>query len=95
MKLITNVYRSKRKEGMYLYVEKSAGLENLPAALLKQFGTPEHAMVLVLTPEKKLANADIRKVIKAVQTEGFYLQMPSKNDQMMAEIAEKNSKMPR
>jgi hypothetical protein len=95
MKLITNVYRSKRKEGMYLYIEKSAGLENLPAALLKQFGTPEHAMVLVLTPEKKLANADIRKVIKAVQTEGFYLQMPSKNDQMMAEIAEKNSKMPR
>ena len=95
MKLITNVYRSKRKEGMYLYVEKSAGLENLPAALLKQFGTPEHAMVLVLTPEKKLANADIRKVIKAVQTEGFYLQMPSKNDQPMAEIAEKNSKMPR
>jgi hypothetical protein len=95
MKLITNVYRSKRKEGMYLYIEKSAGVENLPAALLKQFGTPEHAMVLVLTPEKKLANADIRKVIKAVQTEGFYLQMPSKNDQMMAEIAEKNSKMPR
>lgn len=95
MKLITNVYRSKRKEGMYLYIEKSAGLENLPAALLKQFGTPEHAMVLVLTPEKKLANADIRKVIKAVQTEGFYLQMPSKNDQTMAEIAEKNSKMPR
>jgi hypothetical protein len=95
MKLITNVYRSKRKEGMYLYIEKSAGLENLPAALLKQFGTPEHAMVLVLTPDKKLANADIRKVIKAVQTEGFYLQMPSKNDQMMAEIAEKNSKMPR
>jgi hypothetical protein len=80
---------------MYLYIEKSAGLENLPAALLKQFGTPEHAMVLVLTPDKKLANADIRKVIKAVQTEGFYLQMPSKNDQMMAEIAEKNSKMPR
>lgn len=95
MKLITNVYRSKRKEGMYLYIEKSAGLENLPAALLKQFGTPEHAMVLVLTPDKKLANADIGKVIKAVQTEGFYLQMPSKNDQMMAEIAEKNSKMPR
>jgi uncharacterized protein YcgL (UPF0745 family) len=95
VKLITSVYRSKRKAGMYLYVEKSAGLENLPDALLKQFGIPEHSMVLVLTPDKKLANADAEKVIQAVKTEGFYLQMPPRVDQLMSEIAEKNSKMPR
>ena len=95
MKLITSVYRSKRKEGMYLYVEKSIGLENLPDALLKQFGIPEHSMVLVLTPEKKLANADAEKVIQAIKAEGFYLQMPPRVDQIMSEIAEKNSKMPR
>ena len=95
MKLIVSVYSSKRKEGMYLYVEKSEGLETLPEPLLKQFGVPEHAMVLVLTPEKKLANADVEKVIQAVQNEGFYLQMPPRVDQIMSEIAEKNSKMPR
>jgi uncharacterized protein YcgL (UPF0745 family) len=95
VKLIVSVYRSKRKEGMYLYVEKSEGLETLPEPLLKQFGVPEHAMVLVLTPEKKLANADVEKVMQAVQAEGFYLQMPPRIDQIMSEIAEKNSKMPR
>lgn len=95
MKLIVSVYRSKRKEGMYLYVEKSEGLETLPEPLLKQFGVPEHAMVLVLTPEKKLANADVEKVMQAVKNEGFYLQMPPRVDQIMSEIAEKNSKMPR
>jgi hypothetical protein len=52
-------------------------------------------MVLVLTPDKKLANADVEKVIKAVQTEGFYLQMPPRIEQIMSEIAENNSKMPR
>jgi uncharacterized protein YcgL (UPF0745 family) len=95
MKLITSIYRSKRKEGMYLYVEKSVGVENLPEALLRQFGKPEHAMVLVLTPEKKLAYADVEKVIQAVQEQGFYLQMPPVIDGVMSAIAEKNSKMPR
>jgi uncharacterized protein YcgL (UPF0745 family) len=95
MKLITSIYRSKRKEGMYLYVEKSVGVDNLPEALLRQFGTPEHAMVLVLTPDKKLAYADVKKVIKAVQEQGFYLQMPPVIDGAMSAVAEKNSKMPR
>jgi uncharacterized protein YcgL (UPF0745 family) len=95
VKLIVSVYRSKRKEGMYLYVEQNKGLETLSEPLLKQFGVAEHAMVLVLTPEKKLANADVEKVIQAVQNEGFYLQMPPRVDQIMSEIAEKNSKMPR
>jgi uncharacterized protein YcgL (UPF0745 family) len=52
-------------------------------------------MVLVLTPEKKLANADVETGMQAVQNEGVYLQMPPRVDQIMSEIAEKNSKMPR
>ena len=76
MKLISAVYRSPRKEGMYLYVDKKENLERVPESLLKQFGQPEFAMTLLLTPERKLARAKAGEVIDAIHAEGFYLQMP-------------------
>ncbi len=76
MKLISSVYRSPRKEGMYLYVDKKENLERVPETLLKQFGQPEFSMTLLLTPERKLARAKAGEVIDAIKAEGFYLQMP-------------------
>ncbi|MBB3046512.1 hypothetical protein FHR99_000748 [Litorivivens lipolytica] len=76
MKVIVSIYRSPKKEGMYLYVEKSEGLERVPEPLLKQFGAPELAMTLVLTPERKLARAEAPKVLESIADQGFYLQMP-------------------
>jgi uncharacterized protein YcgL (UPF0745 family) len=93
MKVICSVYRSPKKEGMYLYVEKQEGLERVPETLLKQFGNPQMAMTLVLTPEKKLALADVEKVLEALQEQGFYLQMPPRPDQAMSSIHARNNKM--
>ena len=76
MKVISEIYRSPKEEGMYLYVNKSEGLSRVPDALLKRFGKPQQAMVLVLTPEKKLARASVEKVIESLQTQGYYLQLP-------------------
>lgn len=96
MKTICSVYRSPKKEGMYLYVEKAKGLNDVPEALLKQFGKPEHAMVLVLQPEKKLARVDALAVLESLKEKGFYLQMPPVvEDDYMRAIHEKNSKIGR
>jgi uncharacterized protein YcgL (UPF0745 family) len=76
MKKLCSVYRSPRKEGMYLYVEKSDELSRVPEPLLKQFGTPELAMTLALHPERKLARATAEEVLAAIEENGFYLQMP-------------------
>ncbi len=76
MKLICEVFRSSRKEEMYLYVEKSQGLKNLPEVLLKQFGEAESVMTLMLTPDKKLARVNAVEVLEKIETEGFFLQMP-------------------
>jgi len=83
MKLICQLYRSPRKQEMYLYVEKSRGLEDVPAALLTQFGEPEELMVLVLTPEKKLARANVEQVIEEISNSGFYLQMPPTSAELL------------
>lgn len=76
MKLICEVFRSSRKEEMYLYVDKAQGLKDLPEVLLKQFGEAESVMTLLLTPDKKLARVDAAEVLQKIESEGFFLQMP-------------------
>ena len=94
MKKICTIYRSPKKEGMYLYVDKAQDLTRVPDALLKQFGKPEHAMVLLLHPERELANVDVMQVISDIDEKGFFLQMPPvQQDDYMKSIHEKNNKM--
>ena len=71
-----SVYRSPNKEGMYIYVPKNDPFEQVPEALLQQFGTPGHVMDLLLTPERSLARVDVREVMAAVGNQGYFLQMP-------------------
>lgn len=73
---LCQIFKSPRKEQMYLYVDKDRGLEDVPEALLATFGEPESVMLLQLTPQKKLARADAAEVMAAIDKEGFYLQMP-------------------
>ena len=74
--LVCEVFRSPRREGMYLYVDKAEGLARVPEALLKTFGTPRSALVLRLDAQRRLANADARAVLEALAERGFYLQVP-------------------
>ena len=80
MKIICEIYRSPKEEGMYLYVKKEEGLTKVPDDLLKIFGKPQQAMVLLLTPGKKLAHASVEKVAESLETQGFNLQLPPRNE---------------
>jgi uncharacterized protein len=95
MKVICQIFRSPKEEGMYLYVKKEEGLTKVPEELLKLFGKPLPAMVLLLTPEKKLARVAVEKVVESLESQGYYLQMPPRNEQdpEMQEMRSKNSKL--
>ena len=75
-KHLVSVFRSPRREGMYVYIPREQSPEDLPTSLLEYFGRPVHALDLVLTPDRKLARADVADVIAAIDSQGFYLQMP-------------------
>ena len=80
-----SVYKSWKKDGMYLYVPKKELFAKVPADLLELFGRPAHVMDLLLTREKKLALADVNKVMNDIQSKGFYLQMPpGKEENLLA-----------
>ena len=78
-KILCDIYKGDKKEEMYLYVPKDIGhnnLENIPEALLHSFGELTLVATLVLTESRKLARADIHKVMAELNETGFYLQMP-------------------
>ena len=76
MKLFCQIFKSAKNTEMYLYVEKSRGLQDVPQTLMKRFGEPVAMMTLILEPGRKLARADVDEVIRNIDLQGFYLQMP-------------------
>ena len=73
MKRICSIYRSLKKNEMYLYVLKSDALERVPESLMAAFGKPHHAFDLVLTPERKLSREDITVVLENLEKQGCLL----------------------
>jgi hypothetical protein len=73
---------------MYLYVLKSDALERMPDELLSAFGKPQHALDLVLTPERTLAREDIHAVLANLEKQGYHLQMPPAEDEYIEHLPE-------
>lgn len=74
------VYRSPRKDEMYLYIATEDDFSCVPEALLERFGKPIHVMEIALTEQRKLAREDVAVVIENLRSQGFHLQMPPKMD---------------
>ncbi|MHA6493894.1 YcgL domain-containing protein [Pseudomonas borbori] len=88
MKRICSIYKSPRKNEMYLYVLKSDGLARVPETLLAAFGPPALAFSLVLTPERELAREDIHQVLANLEAQGYHLQMPPPEDDYIEHLPE-------
>ncbi|HEY5717819.1 MAG TPA: YcgL domain-containing protein [Motiliproteus sp.] len=86
MKLICSIYKSSKKDEMYLYVDKQEDLKRVPDALLEVFGRPVGAMTLLLTPEKKLARVDVQQVMDSIREQGYFLQMPPPREEYLLDL---------
>ncbi|RXJ74767.1 hypothetical protein CS022_00620 [Veronia nyctiphanis] len=87
------IYKSSKKDGMYLYVKNKDDFSDVPEVLLSNFGKPQFAMMLNLAKREKLAVVDIEKVRQSLDEEGFFLQMPPLPDQTLAHIRAQNTKL--
>ncbi|MCP4284143.1 MAG: YcgL domain-containing protein [Gammaproteobacteria bacterium] len=72
------VYRSSKKDEMYLYLAEEGDFDDIPEALLSLFGEPFLVMQLELSPKRPLAREDVDKVIGNLKEKRFHLQMPPK-----------------
>lgn len=74
--MICAIYKSPKKEGMYLYIEKRDAFHRLPEELHQLFGKPQFVMLFNLAGEKPLKQVDNNEVQQKIQSQGYYLQMP-------------------
>lgn len=88
MKRICSIYKSPRRNEMYLYVEKRNALKLVPETLLVAFGPPIHTFDLVLSPERALAREDIHQVLANLEKQGYHLQMPPPEDEYIEHLPE-------
>ena len=70
------IYKSLKKDELYLYLDKRDDFSSVPEALLQSFGRLAFVMELELSPQRKLAREDAGKVIAGIGNKGFFVQMP-------------------
>ncbi|EXJ12844.1 MULTISPECIES: YcgL domain-containing protein [Nitrincola] len=84
--LICSIYRSSRKDEMYLYVDKRDGLKKVPEVLLDKFGKAQHVMDMPMTTQRQLARVDVNDVLSSIQDKGFFLQMPPPKEDYLLDL---------
>lgn len=84
--MIIEIFRSSKKDEMYLYVEKQKGLKDVPEMLMERFGAGVSVMTMLIKPDQKLARANAQEVMDAIKEKGFYLQMPPAREEYMLDI---------
>lgn len=84
--IICSIYKSPRKDEMYLYVDKKDLLKRVPEALVEMFGKPFHLMDMPIKPGRKLARVDVEKMLQGIKEKGFYLQMPPPKEDYMLDL---------
>ncbi|QWF70971.1 YcgL domain-containing protein [Methylomonas paludis] len=70
------IYKSLRKDELYLYLNKRDDFSILPEALLQNLGKLVFVMELQLDLQRKLAREDVSKVMSSLASKGFFVQMP-------------------
>lgn len=80
--MLCAIYKSQKKDGMYLYVAKRDDFSTVPAALMSMFGKPIFVMLFNLAGNKQLIHATNAEVLEKIQQQGFYLQMPKQEENL-------------
>ena len=76
------IYKSLKKDYLYLYITQQDDFSKVPGALLDHLGKLQFVMAMDLTPERKLAREDAGKVIDSLKEQGFFVQLPPQRDAM-------------
>ena len=79
------IYKTNKREEMYLYVSEKDKFEDVPDPVMRQFPIPEFVMELELTAERKLGREDVMVVMGNLQEQGFHLQMPPSYSEVIAQ----------
>jgi len=74
------IYKSLKRDYLYLYTVKKDDFSKVPDTLANSMGKMEFVMSLELTPDLKLAREDAGCVIESLKKQGFFVQLPPQKE---------------
>ena len=81
------VYRSVKQSGMYLYLIEKDNFSAVPESLLKMLGDISFSFEFDLSVERKLVRAESEEVIRLMNENGYFLQMPPPKSSLLGQQA--------
>ena len=79
----TFIYKSTKKDELYLYIVKKDDFSGVPQELYDSMGKePQYVMELELSPDRPLAREEVTVVIKNLESQGFHVQMPPRVEKL-------------
>ncbi|MBQ4835272.1 MULTISPECIES: YcgL domain-containing protein [Pseudoalteromonas] len=88
--MLSAVYKSSKKADTYLFIEKRDDFSKVPEPLMNTFGTPLFVMLVDLAKREKLGVADLSLVKEQLTEQGFYLQIPPPEENLLDEFKKRN-----
>jgi uncharacterized protein YcgL (UPF0745 family) len=82
--MLCHIYRSNLKLDTYLYIAERDDFSEVPAELLRVFGTPEYSFSFDLEPDRRLAREDATEVLANLESKGYHLQLQA--DELIEEL---------
>lgn len=74
-----SVYKSLRQFDYFLFVRTADEFSRVPEGLRELLGRLEKVMELELHAQRKLAQAEVREVMRQIDAQGYFLQMPPRS----------------
>lgn len=78
--MLCYVYKSSKKEGVYLYVETKNTIDELSEELKNLTGKLELALTFKLTEDRKIQKVQAIDVMTAIKEKGYFLRIDSKDE---------------
>jgi uncharacterized protein YcgL (UPF0745 family) len=88
--MLAAVYKSSKKADTYLFIEKRDDFSKVPDPLMATFGTPIFVIIVDLAKRTKLGVADLCNVKQKLIDDGFYLQLPPPQENLLDELKRQN-----
>ena len=70
------IYKGHKKPDSYLFIEREDDFSRVPEGLLNMVGNLEYVMTLELRQQLHLARASASEVMRHLDDQGYYLQLP-------------------
>ena len=77
------VYRSEKKQGMFLYLSNKDDFECVPESLMKLLGETTYSFEFDLNQDKKMVKVEAKEVMKTMDKNGYFLQMPPPKSELL------------